>query len=169
VWCKKLDISENTSVIPWKFVNVVLEKVGEDQMDRLSEKLWKWSIPNSHERKRILDTLTSRRLTGSVTSCCYSVIEGKIVGTRRRARRPSKLLDDLEETRRYWKWLEKALDRSRWRTRLGEGFAPVVRQTTEWYLACSAIDMKINKSEHICVGIDLQRRTLCMCVFVNTM
>jgi len=32
---------------------MVLEKIGEDQMDRLSEKLWKWrSIPNTHERKR---------------------------------------------------------------------------------------------------------------------
>jgi hypothetical protein len=63
------------------------------------------------------------------------VIEGKLEGriemTGRRGRRRKQLLDDLMEKRRYWKLKEEALDRSIWRTRLGIGYEPVVRQTTE--------------------------------------
>jgi hypothetical protein len=36
--------------------------------------------------------------------------DGKIRGTRRRGRRRKQLLDDLKETRRYWKLKEKAQD-----------------------------------------------------------
>jgi hypothetical protein len=35
------------------------------------------------------------------------IIEGKILGTRRRERRRTQLLDDLKETRRYWKLKRK--------------------------------------------------------------
>jgi hypothetical protein len=35
------------------------------------------------------------------------IIEGKILGTRRRGRRRMQLLDDLKETRRYWKLRRK--------------------------------------------------------------
>ena len=38
VWCRNLYISEQRSEIPRKFLNVVLEKDGEDQLDQLSGK-----------------------------------------------------------------------------------------------------------------------------------
>ena len=49
--------------------------------------------------------------------------------TRRQGRRRKKLLDDLKDGRRYSHLKEEALDRNRWRERLGRGFEPVVRQT----------------------------------------
>jgi hypothetical protein len=58
------------------------------------------------------------------------VIEGKISGrlemTRRRGRRRKQLLNDLKETRRYWKLKEEELDHTLWRTRLGRGYGSVV-------------------------------------------
>ena len=38
------------------------------------------------------------------------------------------LLDDLKETRGYWKLYEEAIDRSVCRTRFGRGYGPVIRQ-----------------------------------------
>jgi len=38
-------------------------------------------------------------------------IEGKIEGTGRRGRKYKQLLDDLNETRRYWKLKEQRADR----------------------------------------------------------
>jgi hypothetical protein len=40
-------------------------------------------------------------------------------------------VDGLKERRGYYKLKEEALDRTRWRTRCGRGYGPVVRQTTE--------------------------------------
>jgi len=57
-------------------------------------------LQTATKERDILPTLTRRRLTGFVTSYCCSVIEGKIEGTWRRARRPLKLLDDLKETKK---------------------------------------------------------------------
>jgi hypothetical protein len=45
--------------------------------------------------------------------------------------RLKQLLDDLKETRGYWKLKEEALARSLWRTRLGRGYGRVVRQATD--------------------------------------
>jgi hypothetical protein len=59
-------------------------------------------------------------------------LEGRIEMTGRRGRRRKQPLDDLKEKSRYWKLKEEALDRTVWRTRLGRGYGPVVRQTTEW-------------------------------------
>jgi hypothetical protein len=46
------------------------------------------------------------------------IIEGKIEGrvevTRRRERRRNELLDDLKETREYFKFKDEALDRTLW-------------------------------------------------------
>jgi hypothetical protein len=57
--------------------------------------------------------------------------EGKIEVTERRGRRLKQLLDDLEETRGYWKLKEEALDNTLWRTHIGRGYGPVERQTME--------------------------------------
>jgi hypothetical protein len=54
-------------------------------------------------------------------------IEGRINVTVRRGRRCKELLDDLKETRGYWKLKEEALDRTRWRTRFRRGYGPVIR------------------------------------------
>jgi hypothetical protein len=63
------------------------------------------------------------------------VIEGKINGglevTKKKKKRCKKLLYDLKERRGYSHLKEEALDRAMWRTRLGRGFGPVVRQNTE--------------------------------------
>ena len=63
------------------------------------------------------------------------IIEGKIEGgievTGRRRRRRKHLLDDLKETRGYWKLKEEALDRTVWRTGFGKGSRPVVRLLNE--------------------------------------
>jgi hypothetical protein len=67
------------------------------------------------------------------------IIEGKIRGTKRRGRRRKQLLDDLTETRRYWKLKEEAQGRTLWRTQFGRGYRPVARQTTTW-LDCSACE-----------------------------
>jgi hypothetical protein len=58
-------------------------------------------------------------------------IEGRIEVTGSRGRRRKQPLDDLKETRRYWKLKEEALDRTLWRTGFGRGYSPVVRQTAE--------------------------------------
>ena len=124
------------SEIPGKFWNVVLEKDGEDQLDRSCEK---WSI--LHEiRKRKANWFGHilRR------NCLLKqFIEGKIKGemevARRRGRRCKKLVDDLKDRRGYSHLKEEALDRTMWRHRFGGGFGPVVRQNTEW-MNCPGIE-----------------------------
>jgi hypothetical protein len=65
-----------------------------------------------------------------------NVTEGKIEGgiemIGRPGRRCKQILDDLKETRGYWKLKEEALHRTLWRSRFGRGYAPfMVGQTTE--------------------------------------
>jgi hypothetical protein len=55
------------------------------------------------------------------------VIEGKI-WTGRRGRRRKKLVDDFKETESYWKLKAGTLVRTLWRSRVGKGCGPVVRQ-----------------------------------------
>jgi hypothetical protein len=63
------------------------------------------------------------------------VIEGQLNGgigvTGRRGRKPRELLDVLKERRGYSRPNEEALDRTRWRSRFGRVFGPVVRKTTK--------------------------------------
>jgi hypothetical protein len=59
---------------------------------------------------------------------CVGKVEGGIKVTGRRRKQ---LLDDIEETRRYWKLNEEALDITLWRTRFGRSYGPVLRQTTK--------------------------------------
>ena len=51
--------------------------------------------------------------------------------TGRQGRKRKQLLDDPKEKEGYWKLKGAALDRTLWRTRLGKGYEPVARQTTE--------------------------------------
>jgi hypothetical protein len=54
--------------------------------------------------------------------------EGRIERTERGGRRRKQLLDDVKETRGYWRLKEEALDRTVWRIRFGRGYGPAVRQ-----------------------------------------
>jgi len=92
------------------------------------------------EQRKILHEIRKRKANwiGHILrrNCLLQrVIEGKIKGgievTGRRGRRRTKLLDDLKEGRGYSHLKEEALDRTMWRVRFGEGFGPVVRQTTK--------------------------------------
>jgi hypothetical protein len=40
-------------------------------------------------------------------------------------------VDDLKERRGYWELKEEALDCTLWRIQSGQGYGPVIRQTTE--------------------------------------
>jgi hypothetical protein len=76
------------------------------------------------------------RLTGLLTSCLLKQdtaekIEGTIEETGRRRTRCKQLLEDVKESRRYWKWKAETPDRTVWRTRCGSGYGPVRRQTVE--------------------------------------
>jgi hypothetical protein len=55
------------------------------------------------------------------------VTEGKIQGPGRQGRGHKWLLDDLTETRRYWKLNEEALDHTLWKTHFGRGYRPVIK------------------------------------------
>jgi hypothetical protein len=87
------------------------------------------------EERNILHTIRRRKANwiGHILrrNCLLKhIIEGNIIGTRRRGRRREQLLDDLNEARRYSKLKEEAQDRTLWRTRFGRGYGPVARQTT---------------------------------------
>jgi hypothetical protein len=56
--------------------------------------------------------------------------EGRIGVTGKRGRRRKQLLDDLNETRGYWKLKEEELERPFWRTCFGRGYGPVIKRTT---------------------------------------
>ena len=49
--------------------------------------------------------------------------------TERRGKQRRQLLDNLKETRCYWKLEEEVLDRPRWRIRFGTGCGAAVKQT----------------------------------------
>jgi hypothetical protein len=58
-------------------------------------------------------------------------MEGNLEGKGGRGRKCKQLLDDLEDTRRYWKLREEQLGRTVSRTHCGRGYGPVVTQTTK--------------------------------------
>jgi hypothetical protein len=98
---------------------------------RMEKTSWTNRVNNEAELHRVKEEMnilhTRRReanLIGHILrrNCLLShIIEGKIIGTRRRGRRRKQLLDDLKEARRYWKLKEEAQDRTLWRTQFGRG------------------------------------------------
>jgi len=114
---------------------VVLEKDGEDQLDRSCENE---VLLRVKEQRNILHEISKRKANWIGHILCRNcllqqVIEGKLKGgievTGRRGRRRRKLLDDLKERRGYSHSKEEARDRTVWRAGFGRGFGPVVRQT----------------------------------------
>jgi hypothetical protein len=86
------------------------------------------------KERNILHTIRRRKVNwiGHILrrNCLLKhIIEGKIRGTRRRGRRRKQLLDEMKETRRYWKLKEEVQDRTLWRTQFGIGYGAVARQT----------------------------------------
>jgi hypothetical protein len=65
VWCSNLDNSETKSKMPWTFWNVVLEKDGENQFDRLYEE---WGITQTRRKGTSYIQWNKGRITGFVTS-----------------------------------------------------------------------------------------------------
>jgi hypothetical protein len=62
-------------------------------------------------------------------NCLLTRVSIEVTG--RRGRKRKQILDDLMESRGYWKMNEGAVDRMLWRTRFGRGCGPVVRQTAD--------------------------------------
>jgi hypothetical protein len=125
----------------------VLEKDGEDQLDRSCET---WRV---NEERNILHTMKRRtaNCVGHILRRNWllkHVIEGKIERridvTWRRGRRRKQLMNDLKEKRGFFKLKEEAIDRTVWRTWSGSGNGPVLRQTTKWILVRGVgVDKKI--------------------------
>jgi hypothetical protein len=61
----------------------------------------------------------------------HSKKKGRLKVVERQGGRRKQLLDDLKETRGYWKLKEEALDHTLYRTCFGRGYGPVTRHTTE--------------------------------------
>ena len=104
IWCLNLDASGSRSEIPGKFRNVVLEKDGEDQLDRSCEN--EEVLLRVNEQRNILHEIRKRKANwiGHILrrNCLLKqVIEEKIKGemevARRRGKRRKKLLDDLKD------------------------------------------------------------------------
>jgi hypothetical protein len=111
---------------------VVLEKNG-DQV-RNEEVLHTRRVK---EERNILHTVKRRKTNwiGHILrrNCLLKhIIEGKIEGgievRGRQAVRRKQLLNDIKETRGYWKLKERVLYCTVWKTRFGRGYRPVVRQ-----------------------------------------
>jgi hypothetical protein len=105
VWCWNLDTSVSRSGIPGKFWDVVLQKDGEDKLDRSCEK-WR-SITKVKKEMNVLHTIR-RNANWCVHTYCRNcilkqVIEGKAEGriqvTGRRGRRRKQQLYGLKEKR----------------------------------------------------------------------
>jgi hypothetical protein len=87
----------------------MLEKVGEDQLDRSFEK---WEVLHrAKEERNIVHTVTRRKANwiGHVLrrNCLVKhgiegVVEGRLEGTGRRGTRRKELLGGMKETREYW-------------------------------------------------------------------
>jgi hypothetical protein len=90
-------------------------------------------LPRVKEEWNILHTIRQRKANWIRhifrRNCLLKhIIEGKIIGTRRRGRRRKQLLDDPKEARGYWKLKEEAQDRTLWRIQFGRGYGPVARR-----------------------------------------
>jgi hypothetical protein len=71
-----------------------------------------------NEERDVLHTIRRRKANWILSRNCLlsHIIEGKIIGTRRRGRKREKVLDELKEARRCWKLKEEAQDRTLWTT-----------------------------------------------------
>jgi hypothetical protein len=134
VRCWNLDTSDSRSEVPGNFWNVVLEKDGENELDWPCEKCWSITYSQGGEEHPACSKNTKYNWTGHIlrSNCLIKrFIKGKIGGRtevkERQGRTPRQLLDDLNETRGYWKLKEQALDRRVFKIRFGRDYGPVVK------------------------------------------
>jgi hypothetical protein len=124
-----LDTSGSRSEIPVKFWSVVLGKDGKDQLDQWCE--------NEEALYRVKEERKANWI-GHIwhTKCLLkhninAKIERRIEVVGRRGTRWKQLLDDLKETRGFFKVKAGALDCTLWRIYFRRRYGPVIRQTTE--------------------------------------
>jgi hypothetical protein len=137
---------------------VVLEKDGEDQLDRSCEKRsftksqGREEYPTNHKRWKA-------NWIGHILLRLYllkHINEGKIEGSvevtvGRGRRRRKQLLDDLQEEKKYWRLKDEALDSTLWTISFVIGYGRVVRQTTE----------RMNLSSTLSLSLSLHINILC--------
>jgi len=101
VWCWNVDTSISRSGIPGKFWNVVLEKDGEDQLDR---SCYTWCITKSQVGDDILQTMWRRNANWIVhtfrTKCILKQVTEENTGGGRGRRRKQQMYG-LKEKRAY--------------------------------------------------------------------
>ena len=116
---------------------MVLENVGEDQLDRLCEKRRSVTVK---ETSNVLQKVKRNKATWTghtlLRNCRLrhgfeGKIEASIEVTGRRGRRLKQLLYDLEEKRGYCKLRERGLNRPLWRTRFGRCYGTLLRLRNE--------------------------------------
>jgi hypothetical protein len=94
-------------------------------------------LPGVNERRNIMYTMKRRKTNWIRHLLCRNFllkrtieeqIKGVIEVTGRQRNRYKQLLDNFEETKGYRKMKEEALACNVWRTHLGRGYGPVLRQ-----------------------------------------
>ena len=141
VWSWNLDTLKSRSEVPGKFLNVVLEKDGEDQLVQVCEK---WEVLHrDNEERNILHTIKRRKAKwiGHILhrNCLLkhataAKIDGQLEVTGRWKTTCEQLLNNLKEMRGYWELKKEALDCTLWEAHFRRGYGPAVRQTTEWWM-----------------------------------
>jgi hypothetical protein len=140
---KKLVICYTWSILLYGAERWTLRKIDQKYLENFE--MWCWKrmekisrtdgvrneevLQRVKEERNILQTINIRKVNwiGHILrgNCLLKhVTEGDIEGrtqvTGRRRRRCKQILDDLKETRCYWKLKEKALDCILWRTHVGK-------------------------------------------------
>jgi hypothetical protein len=59
-------------------------------------------------------------------------VERKVEGTETRGRRRKQLLNNLTETKRFWKLQEEEPESILWKIRFGKDYGPVLRESNGW-------------------------------------
>jgi len=62
-------------------------------------------------------------------------------------------MDDLKEKRKYWNWIEEALNHTLWRTHQGRGHGRVTRQTMQRMNDSNHWDSR--HTNHICICLNI--------------
>jgi hypothetical protein len=132
-----LQHAESRSEIPWKFWCFRWMKKTH-WTDRVKNEV----LTEVEEERNNLPTMEQRKSIWISHILCRNclpkhVFEGKkwkIEVMERREKRRKKLLDDLKETRRYWKLKDEALDCTMRRNRFGRAVGPALRLTAWWYV-----------------------------------
>ena len=126
------------------------------------------------EERNIVHTVKRRKANWIGHILCRNcalkrIIEGKeekgIEATGRQGIRRKQQLDNLNETKGYWKLKEEALDSTVWSTSFRRGYGPVVRQNAEWKKERNKGRKKERKKERK-KGVNETRGAFCCCLVI---